>query len=166
MATELPDEFDCREFMAATGRLAGTIAAARLRRIAPPYRAQDEVAVELQWRRGEGREIEVGGTLDTVLEAQCQRCLTWYALPIRARVDVVAVADLTAAHDDETDCVGLADGKLQLLELIEDELLLNCPMVPVHDSGSCAGDDAAALAQAERRQLPFASLADLMKRRP
>lgn len=163
MPTELPDELDCRELTAAAARVAGTIARARLQRIVRPYRPVGSASVVLQCRRDESRGIAISGNISARLEAQCQRCLAWMPLPIAACVNVLAVVDIDEHPDDDDDCVAVVDGKLRLLELIEDELLLNCPMIPVHDSATCADGDADAAARAGQRHLPFAALADLIK---
>ena len=162
MATELPDEVDCRQIVADSGTLAGTIAAARLRRIEAPYRVTDQVHVRLALRAHEQGGFAVNGNLSVALAAQCQRCLEWMRLPLEVTVAVVALSEADAARMADDDWVLLADDKLKLRELVEDELLLSCPLAPRHATAGCnAGTDRS---DADARRQPFAALAELLKR--
>ncbi len=112
---------------------------------------------------------------DVVL--QCQRCLQ--PMPQAVAVDrslrFVRGEDEAARLDEELDDDVLAlPGRLDLLELAEDELILALPLVPMH--GSCPQplaavapppDTASGAADADRggRPNPFASLAGLRGRR-
>ena len=71
-----------------------------------------------------------------------------------------------AQDHDEADWIELTDGMLPLREVLEDEVLLNCPLAPVHGLSDCpAGDSFAADAVTRDRKQPFAGLADLLKSR-
>lgn len=100
------------------------------------------------------------GTLTTVLEAQCQRCLGWLTLPLSTTLDVLARAAGGTVRDDEADMVELHDGWLDVHKLVEDEILLNLPLVPAHASDGCARAQPETASQAKRR--PFAELGSLI----
>jgi uncharacterized protein len=110
-----------------------------------------------------------------VVRLQCQRCLSPLDQPLALdrRLRFVAGED-EAAREDETseDDVLALPARLDLHELVEDELILALPLVPMH--GTCpqpliaaAGDGQptapAAEAEAPQRANPFAALAALRK---
>jgi len=112
----------------------------------------------------------------------CQRCLTEFEATIDSPVRVALVAtDAAAARvPDEYDAVTAPFGRIQLEELVEDELLLALPLVPMHATlAECALQTAGqvereaetsrveATAAAEAKspvQRPFGDLRNLLKR--
>jgi len=98
---------------------------------------------------------------------ECQRCLERLEQLVESRRDIVLVpgADEFAEPDDEaeTEDVIPEPDRLDLRELIEDELLLAMPLAPHHPEGECSvpplqndGSDAS-------HQSPFAVLGRLRK---
>ncbi len=65
----------------------------------------------------------------------CQRCLQPFAYEVTCNFTVSPVNDDKAAKalPEQYDPVMLLDNKINLLELIEDELILSLPQVPMHD---------------------------------
>ena len=116
-------------------------------------------------------------TVDLHVEAKlplvCQRSLEVYLEPVE-RHSVLAVVAGVAEQDlvpEHYEPVLTEHGRLALLDLVEDELLLALPQVPKNpaleavqrstDAGARpAGDDAE-----ERTHRPFEGLADLLKER-
>lgn len=101
----------------------------------------------------------------TTVPLQCQRCLGPLAQPIEVDRRFLFVADEDEAErlDEESeDDVLVLQPRLNLAELLEDELILALPIVPRHE-GDCpeplrpAGADDAGLPH------PFAALAALRK---
>lgn len=168
MASELPEQIDCRQLAAGDGRLTGVIGRARLARVASPYRLAGDLAATVDVAPRAGGGYTVSGRLEVALEAQCQRCLEWMNWPVNATLDVVAVDRPLAAHEEEEDWLELADGMLPLREVLEDELLLSCPYAPLHEAADCAGEVARESgetpAPADRRR-PFANLGEMLKSR-
>ena len=70
----------------------------------------------------------------------CQRCLAEFDWPIEQRSEVLLARDelelaaLDAGSDSE---VVLAEGSLDPLTLVEDELVLALPFAPRHPEGDC-----------------------------
>ena len=135
----------------------------------------DTAVAAVRWQvRGEQRRA-VGQPMQTWLHlsvsasawATCQRCLQPFELPIELERSLRFVADDAQAEaldaDSEEDVLALPPA-LDLRTLVEDELLLDWPIVPRH--AACAlplADDNAADAGAEN---PFAALAALKQRPP
>ena len=88
--------------------------------------------------------LQISGRVPLV----CQRCLEPLTLEIAANRSFVLahreqdLPDLSE-EDDEIESL-LADGKLNALALVEDEILLQIPMAPMHEVGSCVPPESAA----------------------
>jgi uncharacterized protein len=130
-ATAMSGEFD----VASRDRLAqvqDSSGAPDARRVSWTARA------ELRNQRGGAKQTWLNLEIRTALVMQCQRCLE----PVDVAVDIAPwfriVADeaTAAALDAELEDVDVlaADGPLDLLTLIEDEILLSLPAVPMHET--------------------------------
>lgn len=175
MSREFPDWVD--PWKAADGRrtFQGTMPLKRMQRLTPllaPAEWQDA-------RFSAAFDYDRQGmlTVDLHVEAKlplvCQRSLEIYFEPI-ARHSVLAVVAGVAEQDlvpDHYEPVLAVQGRLALLDLVEDELLLALPQVPKNPAlgdlqrstdvaAKRAGDDAE-----ERTHRPFEGLADLLKER-
>jgi uncharacterized protein len=101
-----------------------------------------------------GLRIDVAGTL----ELECQRCLQ----PMPWSVDATAELELAAseaeaeAAEDDVDRV-VASGSMDVAALVEDELLLGLPMVPLHEACEPRVETKT------EKPSPFAVLAELRK---
>jgi uncharacterized protein len=127
-----------------------------------------------------GSEPELRLTLGCrcVVFLQCQRCLqsVEQLLEVQRRfrfVDDEASAQALDEGNDDEDVLALR-GRLDLIELLEDELILALPLVPRHErcpqplaagrGRATPGADQAAAAANERHR-PFEALAQLKSRR-
>ena len=123
-------------------------------------------------RQGSGAEDEVWLRLEakTTLPLTCQRCMgaVATALEIDQWYRFVASEDIAMAEDDqsEEDLLVMAP-QFDLLALLEDELLMALPLVPMHETcpvvpAFSAGEGELAL-QEDAKPHPFAALAQLKK---
>lgn len=74
---------------------------------------------------------------DATLRLRCQRCLAPAELPITAERWFRFVADeaTAAAEDDDSEEDVLAlESRFNLIQLVEDELLMAVPLVPMHNA--------------------------------
>lgn len=102
----------------------------------------DQIVVTLTFgvdKQGEQNVTFVKGHLKTQLKLQCQRCMEPFNYEIMSDFTLGIVKDLDEAQ-------GLAapyepalvkDGMLALRELIEDEIILNLPIIPRHEPEDC-----------------------------
>lgn len=91
------------------------------------------VASELSFALdGHGRVV-VEGNIAAAPVMTCQRCLD----PVSVAVDAVVHLTLVDEDTGDGDQVVANDGKVSLLELVEDELILALPIVAMHDEGEC-----------------------------
>jgi uncharacterized protein len=134
-----------------------------------------EVAYELRFGRDEGRWPRIKGWVRTTLNLECQRCLGELGVPVDAVLDlaVIEVAGEADALPESCEPVLAEDGRLRLLDIIEEELLLAMPQVPRHEAQYCAAaaqravapQDGADTEQTEVPESPFAVLAGMKTKR-
>lgn len=111
-------------------------------------------------------------TVNTVLPLTCQRCLRLVDVPVNIdrQFRFVATEAIAQAQDDESEEDLLVSSReFDLLSLIEDEVLLDLPLVPRHDVCPVAVklavvDDG--FEAASEKPNPFAQLAQLKGKTP
>ena len=197
MSPRLPELIE-PERMAETGRvLEGSLSLSKLKRLAPLLFTEEvldqapgeisreqggeddqsgEVVVKLVFGADAAGQLNVTGSFETDVKLQCQRCMQALDLHIAEKISLAIVysneqADELPSHyeplvlSDEEELVSLP-------ELIEDEILLALPSVPLHDPDECQLEETAsvtgeagqnqALNQSEPQQKsPFAVLEKL-----
>jgi uncharacterized protein len=124
------------------------------------------VLVELTFERGEGcSERQMHGTLSAAVRVGCQRCLEPMTLELKAEPRL-ALRRPGEPQDPAEAEVLVVDKPLALSELVEDELLLVMPMVPLHASNACAARNTGVTTGTGRRAAsePFAKLKRLKRK--
>lgn len=107
-----------------------------------------------------------------LLTLTCQRCLAEVAVPVEAQAELAFVDDEASVVlvPESHDPVVTEAGRVLLAALVEEELLLALPIVPMHaDPADCQPQPGiesseADVAAAAPKQTPFAGLRDLMKK--
>lgn len=81
------------------------------------------------------------GTITVNLCLECQRCLKPMDYPLNVDFNWVPIKDDKEIEDIPSyyDSIECKDEDLNLLALIEDELILNLPTVPMHENPHCVG---------------------------
>ena len=111
--------------------------------------------------------------IHTTVERHCQRCLQTLVLPVaidRAYRFVADEATASAQDEDSLEDVLVWDRHFDLHALLEDEILLDLPLIPMHEVCPSLGSAAPAITaegaappSGDTRQ-PFAALGDLLKK--
>lgn len=178
MSREFPDYID--PWKAADGRrtFQGSMPIRRMKRLAGLLEAGENDAaldsLEAQFRMSFGRDRQGLVVIDletrAVLPLLCQRSLEPYGEKVDRRSRLVVISHLSEAEEvpEAYDPVLVEDGRLALLDVVEDELLLAVPQVPRNPQIaavelSTGGDEAPAREEQERTHRPFAGLAGLLK---
>lgn len=175
-----PLRLDVEAFVKEGGRLEGRWPLAGFQRLAESAHADarpaasDEVAWqaegELRPVRGGTPEIWLHVAADAQMSLECQRCLQPVRAPLTARRSFRFVADEATAAEIDADCeddVLALTRALNLHELVEDELILALPLVPMHEAcPEPLSVPAAEEPAAEERPNPFAALAALKRQGP
>ena len=105
---------------------------------------ESEVAVKVYCQRDEQGLIVLKGELRAQVQVLCQRCNEQLGLDLVQHFAYSPV-DETQSEDipEYYDSVSIDDhGEINLLALIEDELILAVPIVPMHDEEDCAYSEA------------------------
>jgi uncharacterized protein len=177
-----PHKLDVAAFIDAEAEASGTVSLSQLPRLASSIAPEADVAAQqVHWHITGWLEPQRGGDphrwltveAQTDLPWTCQRCLTAVTLPIEVSRDIRWVAnEALAAELDaelEDDVLALAR-QVDVLSLIEDELIMEAPLVPRHDTCPVAlkmsTDDPATVAAEDAAAIkpnPFAVLAGLKK---
>jgi uncharacterized protein len=94
------------------------------------------------------------------LQLSCQRCLEPFSFDLNIASSFVVVSDEGAiplieedSLDDDEDYL-VADARMRVVDLVEDEILLALPLAPKHDPKFCAGAELDEL----KKPNPFAVL--------
>lgn len=113
-------------------------------------------------------DLEVSAELDLT----CQRCLGPMRLPVANEVRVALLSDPSQADSAPQDVeTMLAEGgRVTLRDLVEEELLLEVPLVPRHATAAECGPGQGGRRRgpeppAEEMQKPFERLGELLKRK-
>jgi uncharacterized protein len=103
---------------------------------------------------------------------QCQRCMQVMQLPIDTTTHVALILAETEAAEvpEELEPVLAREGRISIGELVEEELLLALPIVPLHEElRECAVPPSAPLLAEEApehvTQRPFEGLGELLRRK-
>jgi uncharacterized protein len=130
---------------------------------------QWEATGELRPRQGADDDVWVHLQAHTTIALTCQRCMSAVATPVQ--VDqwyrFVETEEIAMAEDDESDeDLLVMEPQFDLLAVLEDELLMALPLVPMHDECPVApvlrvGDDE--VGEADAKPNPFAVLGKLKK---
>jgi uncharacterized protein len=170
MSSGLPATVDPIRLADARTHLSGELPVTALARLrAMCLDDEGHVDVQLSFERsGEHGLRRIRGKISARVHVACQRCLQALTLELKATPSLlIASAGQRDVLGEEGDVLTV-DKPLVLSTLVEDELLLAMPMIPVHDMRECpAGtrfrgqpDDGAA---AQGRS-PFAVLGSLKRK--
>lgn len=165
MPEELPKFIDPRCLADQAGSVSGFISPGRLPRVVAPYRLKRPVAVSLNARIDGPWRTHLGGQIKAEVEATCQRCLGVMSVIIEHAIDVIAVhADSPSPidADDAVDVIATVNGVFDVERFVEDEVVLACPMFPMHDNPECPPSSNNDGPHEDDRKRPFAGLATLM----
>lgn len=132
--------------------------------------AEGEASFALEFDRDALQVPYVELRIDAQLPLQCQRTLQRFLLPVSV---VQRLGLLRAGADAESDEAALPegyealqvaeDGELRPAELVEDELILAVPVVPVRPGSESVERDWPVQPDEEMRANPFSALAALKK---
>ena len=128
-----------------------------------------QVRAQLEFGKFDGR-VTVAVQVEGVAYLACQRCLKPCACALDESAQLAVVArDTDAVPGGYEPLLGDAE-QLSLAEVIEEQVLLGLPLVPMHDTAAECGAVATALDAAEdelavdETQRPFANLRELLEK--
>ncbi|KMV73526.1 23S rRNA accumulation protein YceD [Rosenbergiella epipactidis] len=150
----------------------GVYVADALQRLADSVVSVDtDVSCTMSFGIDSQRLAVLEGTADVTVTLCCQRCNDTFTHPVHVKYlfSPVRNDEQAEALPEDYEPVEVDEfGEVNLLAVIEDELILALPVVPVHDSEHCEVSDADMVfgdlpAEAEKPN-PFAVLASLKRK--
>jgi len=172
MSLEYPDWLDARRAAEGRREFSGTIPLARMKRLSPLLASTDGRA-----EFSAGFSFDEQGTVAIKMEVKaglvliCQRSLEAYEESVQRSSLLGVIENIQEEADlpEHYDPVLSEHGRLALLELVEEELLLGMPQIPRSPEQTVgpqtnSGVSVTQEQHAEPVQQPFAGLADLMKK--
>jgi len=166
----IPPHVDPRKLADRAATLEGELQLSQLERLADPLEDdQGVVRAHFAFGRDEQHAVVIHSRLDVEVKMICQRCLEPVVLPIHSECDYAVVNEGASSQHlpKGYDVLEVGEDPLDLLALVEDELLLALPIVPLHDPEICqppVGPDEPEPSEDEvTRSNPFSVLAQLKR---
>jgi len=170
MSAEVPEILDAWRMVAARRGFEGRLPLSSMPRLCEAlHDSEGEVAFALDFERDDFQLPCLELRIEASLPLQCQRSMQRFELPVR----IEQRFGLLPADAGEADEAALPpgyealliaeDGGLRPLELVEDELILALPVVPVKPGSEAVERDWPVPPDEEARANPFSALAALKK---
>ncbi|WP_172838860.1 YceD family protein [Solemya velesiana gill symbiont] len=133
---------------------------------------EGDAEFELRFERDDKRRSRIKGFVKSTMTLECQRCLESMQLAVDAilNLGVIEVPEEAERLPEDVEPVQVEEGLVRLLDLVEEELILAIPQVPMHEPNECRAevshaDEAPPAEQqesvTEQAENPFAVLAGL-----
>jgi len=168
MSRDFPDWIDVERAADANRRFGGEAPLAwmpRLTELLEEPGADDAIGFEISAWRDRNKAVRMDVHVFGGVPMLCQRGLYRYVQPVNSETSVVVVADEDelAALPEELEPKVVPEGRLKLVELVEDEVLLALPLVPRDPGAAPVTADPAPEASTPEAvsENPFAALAGL-----
>lgn len=167
MSADVPEVLDAWRMVAARREFAGRLPLASLQRLhGSLVDTVGEVSYSLEFDQDALKQPYAELRIDAKLPLECQRTLQRFLFPVQ-------LVQRLGLIRDEAEEAGLpegyepllvpADGQLSPVELVEDELILALPTVPVKPGTEAVEGDWRASEEERQRANPFAALAGLKR---
>ncbi|MFQ5642366.1 MAG: YceD family protein [Thiogranum sp.] len=141
----------------------GEVPVSELMRLGPSLSSTDgALRAELEFRRDERRIRILAGHIEGSVELVCQRCLKALRFPLEIdfRLGIVADNDEIDRLPDGYEPILATGEPLRTFDVIEDEVLLAIPLIPLHEGVDSCDSGYVNRPRAEKEN-PFAVLEKL-----
>lgn len=168
MSANVPELLDAWRMVAARRCFAGQVPLSEMTRLQGLVAdTEGQCRYALEFGRDDQMQVAyVELTVDTALPLVCQRSLQRFLLPVslKQRLGLIRDEAEESALPPEYEALLVPeDGNLRPLELVEDELVLAVPLVPVSPGSEAVEKDWSATEEELSKANPFAALAALKK---
>ncbi|RDI46007.1 YceD family protein [Aquicella lusitana] len=135
----IPEHIDPFRYAEQNLGLDGIVKIASMHRLSSIVSSDGGVTVDLQFGIDEQGIRFLKGHLETKLSLQCQRCMEPFVYEIMSDfvLGIVTTLDEANALPERYEPALATDGQLALRDLIEDEIILNLPIIPRHEPEDC-----------------------------
>jgi uncharacterized protein len=166
MSGALPERVDASRMVQARRSFQGKLPLASFARLRESLAAgEGEAHYDLEFGKDELGVAYLAVRVDADVPLTCQRTLEVYRQPIHVdqRLGLIGEESEEAALPPGYEPLLIADGQLSLADVIEDELILALPVVPLKPGAPLEWHDEGADEASEPK--PFAALAEFKKTR-
>ncbi|MET3654175.1 YceD family protein [Dyella japonica] len=171
MSVTLPESVDAWRMVSARRSFEGELPVVAMKRLGGALAGTEGTArYELDFGRDEFGTAYLDVRVQAPLTLTCQRSLEPFVLPVAvdSRLGLIRSERDEAALPPQVEPLLIADdGKLSLVDVIEDELLLALPLVPVNPDSTLpeevVGPSPEEISSERRSDNPFAVLRELKK---
>lgn len=136
----IPEHIDPFRFAEQSLQLDGVVKLDDMHRLSSSLNSHDSVVtVNLQFGVDEQGITFIKGKLETKLTLQCQRCMEPFVYEIISSflLGIVNTLDEANSLPERYEPALAKEGNLALRDLIEDEIILNLPIIPRHEPENC-----------------------------
>jgi len=168
MSANVPELLDAWRMVAARRCFDGSLPLSSMNRLRGSLvDTEGEVRYSLEFGRDEVLQVPyVELSVDAALPLECQRSLQRFLFPVQLRQRLGLVRDEAEEDALPPDYEALLvpeDGMLRPADLVEDELVLSVPVVPMAPGSEAVESDWPATSEELDKASPFAALAGLKK---
>ena len=166
MSAALPDRVDVARQVQARRVFEGTLPLASMRRLQGSLaNTEGEARYSIEFGKDGLGVAYLELRIEAGLPLVCQRTLDTfvYRVAVDQRLGLIAREEEEASLPEGYEPLLVVDGQLDLADVIEDELILALPVVPLKPGAPLEWSDAADEAVEEQRPNPFAVLGALKK---
>lgn len=171
MSEGLPARFDPWVLARTQGRLLGSVPMATMPRLISLLLGQGgDATIDLRGDTDAQGEAYLRGTATAPVRLTCQRCLQPIDFELEATLDLAPVTRIDEAMTLPSSCDPLlvpGDGLVDVRGMVEDELILELPIVAYHEDGVCRPESVGRQhsdTNDNSRQRPFADLGEILAR--
>jgi uncharacterized protein len=131
----IPRLIEPRKFAQQGLSVTGDLPSAELRRLSDAVMGLSDVQADLQFEVAQSKHRRVYGRVSAQATLECQRCLEPVELTLDAQVNLAIVwsEDDAKQLPDDLEPWVVTQEQADLYEILEEELLLALPLVPVHE---------------------------------
>lgn len=169
MPEMLPLELDYDKVAHRGAFVSGLISRDKISRNEGLFSLRTDVSANLAFEKVESDDIMLVCNVSAVALIDCQRCLETFEFKLNKSSEFVVREQnddqlLKSMDSDGRDIFFANNGKLDVLELIEDELLLAVPMIPRHEEFHLCGfiEHSPEADEAREVRKPFAKLREMI----
>jgi uncharacterized protein len=136
----IPQKVDPFRFADHAVRLQGVLPVKAMQRLCESlYEDKGEIGVDIEFGKDEQGNCFLNGQLSGVLQLQCQRCMEPFEFIVSNKIKLAVVHTEEEAErlPEGYDSIVANGDILVIQDTVEDELIVNLPIVPMHDHPKC-----------------------------
>jgi len=132
----LPEQVNHQKLGRENRKLEGTIPVSSFLRLKASLEKDiGQVNLKIEFRKGRKHTTRLIGNASADLRMMCQRCLSEmsYKVDVSVRYTVVNTEEALIELSEEEDGILCIEDRMTLVSIFEDELIVNLPMVMMHE---------------------------------